>query len=486
MRPTSSSSDNLPVRRTLRRVLRWMFLTHRWVGVALGLLMALWALSGFVMMYVSYPATTAAERAAGLQPLDLRGCCAEFAYPDGPIERATVEMLAGQPVLRWFGPDGPHLTALAGPPPVSGRAQAAQVARDYLRNTAGATPSLTVTPVEVDQWTLQQQAYAPLYQVSVADARGTVLYISGLTGEVVQDTHRSERLWNWLGAVPHWLYFTPLRRDGAAWSQVVIWTSLAGTLLTLTGLYIGVTMFHWRRGKSPFRGLGWWHHWSGLVFGLATLTFVFSGFASMQPWGWLESEGPGPELAAIAGRPIGSEDVRALVDTLAAHPPANAVSAEVAVQRGQAWAILVDSHGRRTRAALATLAPAPPTRAELAALAAAPGRVARQGLIRDGDAYHYPHHSTPAQLPAWRAIYADPGRTRLYLDPATGEVIDFVDADSRQFRWWHLALHRLDFGALRERPLWDAVTLLLLAGVALSTLLGVWMGWRRVRRKVRG
>ena len=31
----------------------------------------------------------------------------------------------------------------------------------------------------------------PRYKASFADARGTVLYVSGLTGEVVQDTHRA-------------------------------------------------------------------------------------------------------------------------------------------------------------------------------------------------------------------------------------------------------------------------------------------------------
>ena len=85
------------------RATRWArraaFLVHRWLGIALALLMALWTLSGFVMMYVSYPATTAAERAAGLDPLDLAACCAKIAAPEGPIDNASVEMLLGRPVI---------------------------------------------------------------------------------------------------------------------------------------------------------------------------------------------------------------------------------------------------------------------------------------------------------------------------------------------------------------------------------------------------
>src|SRR6188768_2905794 len=98
--------------RATRWARRMAFLVHRWLGIALALLMALWTLSGFVMMYVSYPATTAAERAAGLQPLDLSACCATVELP-GTLDGAVVEMVAGQPVLRWTGPEGGALTSLA-------------------------------------------------------------------------------------------------------------------------------------------------------------------------------------------------------------------------------------------------------------------------------------------------------------------------------------------------------------------------------------
>ena len=208
----------------------------------------------------------------------------------------------------------------------------------------------------------------------------------------------------------------------------------------------------------------------------------------MQPWGWLESEGPGAELQAMAGRPMGASDVQALVAALAAHPQPGVVTAEAAVQGGKPYAILVRSDGLRSRAALPGLAPAPVTDADLAAMArlAMPGTpIASQGLIAEGDAYHFDHHSTPALLPAYRVIYGDAEGTRLYLDPRTGELIDYVDSAGRGFRWWHFALHRLDLPGLRERPWWDLVTLPLLAGTALVCLLGAWMGLRRLRRKER-
>ena len=465
------------------------FLVHRWLGIALALLMALWTLSGFVMLYVSYPETSTAERMAGLDPLDLSACCAQADVPEGPIEGATVEMLLGHPVLRSIGPDGPILASLDGSPrPAVAGPEVGRIAQTHMRNAFGGAPAVRVEPVEVDQWSLQQRRYAPLYKATLADDRGTELYVSGLSGEVVQDTHRSERFWNWLGAVPHWLYFTPLRKDGALWSQVVIWLSLLGTFLTVTGIYVGVRMYGRGKHKSPFRGIALWHHWTGLIFGLVTLTWVFSGFASMQPWGWLESEGPGKELQAMAGRPLDGADAAMLATALAAHPQPGVVSAEAAVQGGKPVAILVRADGSRARAALPDLAPATPSEADLAVMAASakPGvPIALQGMIAVGDNYHYDHHSTPALLPAYRVIFADAGQTRLYLDPRTGELIDYVDSASRGFRWWHFALHRLDLPGLRERPWWDLVTLPLLAGTALVCLLGAWMGLRRLRRKER-
>jgi hypothetical protein len=465
------------------------FLAHRWLGIALALLMAVWAVSGITMMYVSFPETTAEERVAGLEPLDLVGCCEAAAVPQGEIEGAAIEMIAGRPVLRWIGPEGSVLSALTGTAPLIDEREAGTIARTHMREAFGETPAMTLAPIDRDQWTVygRFRQHAPLYKASFADARGTVLYVSGKTGEVVQDTNARERFWNWLGAVPHWLYFTAFREQQPLWYNFVVYASLLGVFLTVTGIYVGLRMYGRGRRKSPFRGIALWHHWTGLIFGIATLTWVVSGLASMNPWGWLESPGPGAELQNLAGRPMGGADAAALVRALAANPAPGVVSAELSVQDGEPYAILVRHDGSRTRAALPGLAPAPPSRTELAIKArhAKPGvPLASQGLIRDGDAYHYSHHSE-AILPAWRAIYANADETRLYFDPRTGEVIGYADAPARAYRWWHYGLHRLDFGGLNARPLWDAIMLPLIAGISVLCALGVWMGARRLGRRER-
>ncbi|MFD0937408.1 PepSY domain-containing protein, partial [Methylobacterium trifolii] len=58
------------VRRALLKAgKRWLILGHRWLGIATGLLFALWIGSGLVMLSVPFPALTEAERLARLPPM---------------------------------------------------------------------------------------------------------------------------------------------------------------------------------------------------------------------------------------------------------------------------------------------------------------------------------------------------------------------------------------------------------------------------------
>ena len=41
------------------------------------------------------------------------------------------------------------------------------------------------------------------------------------------------------GPFPHWLYFTPLRKNARLWTRIVIWLSGAATVVALLGLLRG-------------------------------------------------------------------------------------------------------------------------------------------------------------------------------------------------------------------------------------------------------
>src|SRR5438270_12205903 len=81
---------------------------HRWLGVVLCLLFALWFPSGFVMMYWDYPSVTPADRFAHLAPLDpasikvsVQDAAAKAEVEDVGSVRLTT--FAGRPIYRFGG-----------------------------------------------------------------------------------------------------------------------------------------------------------------------------------------------------------------------------------------------------------------------------------------------------------------------------------------------------------------------------------------------
>jgi hypothetical protein len=97
--------------------------------------------------------------------------------------------------------------------------------------------------MEADQWTLAGDfgALRPIRKYSWPD--GQQVYVSTVTGDVVQYTTRSSRIAAYFGAIPHWLYFTPLRKHGQRWSKFVIWISGLGTVGALLGMVIGIWIY---------------------------------------------------------------------------------------------------------------------------------------------------------------------------------------------------------------------------------------------------
>ncbi len=59
----------------MKKLTHYLVLVHRYLGIALGLIIALWCLSGFVMMFVQYPDFSYAEELSTAAPLKLDDCC---------------------------------------------------------------------------------------------------------------------------------------------------------------------------------------------------------------------------------------------------------------------------------------------------------------------------------------------------------------------------------------------------------------------------
>jgi hypothetical protein len=96
-------------------------------------------------------------------------------------------------------------------------------------------------------------------------------------------------------------------------------------------------------------------------------------------------------------------------------------------------------------------------------------------LLTEGDAYYFGKSGD-----VYRIIGDDEQQTRYYFDPVTAQLVATFDGNDRGYRWLHQGLHTLDFtAALRERPLWDVLMLILLSGAITIAATGTYAGWRK-------
>lgn len=205
-------------------LIQLLILLHRYLGIAVGALMTMWCLFGVVMMYISYPVLEEHSCLEALAPIDWSSCCTIPPASIGDADRVSkfgVEMLAGRPTLAVRREQHAELiNLLTGF--VMARVspeQAARVARQFDRAASPIGAQLPGT-VDSDQWAVAG-GFAPdrlRYHFALNDAAGTEIYVSSTTGKAVKRTTAHERFWNWLGPIPHWLYFAELRRDLHRWN----------------------------------------------------------------------------------------------------------------------------------------------------------------------------------------------------------------------------------------------------------------------------
>jgi uncharacterized iron-regulated membrane protein len=268
---------------------------------------------------------------------------------------------------------------------------------------------------------------------------------------------------------------------------VVIWTSLLGTFLTATGLYIGIRQLGRKRNggslSSPYRGVMFFHHVPGVIFGLFALTWVLSGLLSMNPWGLLEGEGIADDSARLKGAAPTFIQVEDWLRHLPQDSLQRAVSVELTPLAGHFFTMATSADGSRTRFD----SEGSPRSLGAQEIQSAALRIAGPGaswqLLTKEDAYHYSVMRQYAQLPAIRVASGSESPTYYYLDPTSGALIDKADAGGKSYRWWHSGLHRLDFApALRTSIARNLLMLPLLIGAALLCATGAYIGIRRLTR----
>jgi uncharacterized iron-regulated membrane protein len=464
---------------------RWLYLTHRWIGIATCLLFVLWFASGLVMLYVPFPSLEEDEVLLGLRPIAWTQVAHEPA--DTGLREAALEMRGDRPIWRLSPWDAEPSAVWADSGLAAGGASEAEASA--IAASFGTSPVVKIQAIHSDQWTVGggYDRHRPLWKAALAGDDGRVLYVSSITGEVVLDTARQERFWNWLGSVPHWLYPRALRENQPLWRQVVMWVSGPCILAAITGIWIGLMRI--RPGKRRFKGgritpyRGWmkWHHVSGLIGAAFLILWIFSGWLSVDPFRQFASEGIGAEAQrAYSGDAVWpGETIAALAR---AAPRAHRIVVLSAAGRPLLKAQQPGGNERvLDPSTLLTFQP-DPTRIARSAERLVSGPIIAVDTLNQPDAYWYAVHGE-VPLPVLRVKYGDAASTWVHIDPATGELLGEGDARRRTYRWLFDLLHRWDLNLLLDSPpARDVLIWLMSIAGLISSVTAVYVGWLRLRR----
>jgi hypothetical protein len=472
---------------------RAVIFAHRWLGVALCLFFLLWFPSGIGMMYWDFPGVTAADRLEHAAPLEASAVHlspADAYAVSGltqPPSQVRLNTFDGRPVYRFragrsetivYADTGERQREVTS----EMRARAA-AAWAHDRGSARSVETL----FEADQWTVQGSFAGQRPLTKFSWPSGEQVYVGYASGEVVQYTTPASRLGAYLGPIPHWLYFTPLRKHQLAWDRVVTWSSGIGTIAAILGIVVGSWMSVSAR-RIPYRGQKRWHTIIGLIFGLGAATWAFSGMLSMDPLPALTVRPNASVTQALRGRlelaPFAAKHPAAAIVQLFGDQPKEL---ELVVVAGEPVYLATLGQGR-TR--IVPMSGGPQNRFEpqrliaLAEQASQPHGLAGTALLDQYDRY-YLSRTRQRPLPVLLVRVNDADQSRYYIDPKTARVVYSYSAKTWMSRWLYHGLHSLDFPWLYDyRPLWDIVVITFMLGGTALCVTSLILAWRVIGRLI--
>jgi PepSY-associated TM region len=280
----------------VRKLLDWrklLIYSHRWLGIAVGVVFILWCVSGFVLMYYGIPTLKAGERLMRMPALDLTTVHVTPAEVVRQLKlkepaRLRISMQGDRPAYRintgrGFG----AWTVVYADTGEKMQPMDAGVAMEWMRrfrpdHAASLRYDAYLTAPDHFVRIPAMQGLLPFHRIALDDAAGTKYYVSEKTGEAVVRTDRLGRLLGFTGYTLHRFFWW---RHRSWYTSFLYWISWVGIVMSLTGLVVGI----WRYGltprfrhkgvysHSPYKGWMKWHHYAGLIFGLVTFTWMVSG-----------------------------------------------------------------------------------------------------------------------------------------------------------------------------------------------------------------
>lgn len=481
----------------------FMTRTHRLLGALMSIFFVAWFVSGFVLIYHHYPKYSPEEElrhsarlpeelpstdslavllaSPSLDTLHLEGLTLSGGTYADSRARLTLQPREGDERMLTFS--GDSLRPL-------------HLDRSYLEHVAqrwGKTIERIDTLTDLDQWTpfAQLREDLPFYRLHLSGGEGHEVYVSSTTGKVLQESTRSERLWSWFGAIPHWIYFTYIRSQVELWRWIIIVLGAIGTFMAVTGFYLGITYYRTRGKKkakklySPFpRKRYQWHHFFGTVGGVLIITWVLTGLLSVVHFPATETKDYPVEQ--LAGDPLPLQQYRTSLTALRQREPElRSLSftsfGSIPILRAEGK----EAHYYDARSA------------EPKVLALNRAELLTELRRVFGDKHHYTstflekydtyyiHRAGKRPLPVWRIAIDTKDHHTYYIDPKTGMYRMYAD-NERIDAWMFMKFHRLQFAPLVNTPgAWTVVMWTFLLIGLITSLTGLMLTVDYIRRLLR-
>ena len=482
----------------------FMTKTHRFLGAMLSIFFVAWFISGLVLIYHKYPKYSPDEElkhSARLPEVlpstdSLRTVLSSQALDTLPLEelelsggtyadpRARLVLSPEEGERRELAFDGDSLHALV-------------LDRSYLESIAGRWGQRIEridTLDDLDQWTpfSRLRDDLPFYRLHLSGGTGHEVYVSSVTGEVLQESTRSERLWAWVGAIPHWIYFTYIRSQSELWRWIIIVIGAFGTFMALTGFYLGIVHYRTRAKKkakklfSPFpRKRYQWHHFFGTVGGVLIIAWVLTGLLSVVHYPRTETKDY--PIDRLEGKPLALSEYKTDLTTLRlGEPELRSLSftslGDIPILRAEGGK---DAHYYDARSA------------EPRPLSLDSTEILRELRSVFGPQHHYVtdyltkydtyyiHRAGKRPLPVWRVAIDTKDHHTYYVDPKTGSFHMYAD-NERIDAWMFMKFHRLQFTFLVNTPgAWTVVMWVCMLIGLVTSLTGLMLTFDYVRRLVK-
>lgn len=470
---------------------------HRILGTLLSILFLIWFLSGFVMIYHTFPKVDIQDKYRAMQTFDIKDISPDtlpvFIPEEETITRILLQKQGDQTIFNIKTDKQTYQVSTSNPAERS-RPVSFEDIRNYAKQWCSATIEKTDTLYKLEQWIpfSHYREDMPIYKFYFADPLKHQLYISSVTGETLQFTDKNSRFWAWLGAIPHWVYFTGLRQNVRLWKDVIIWLSGIGCIMCLTGTILGIRSYYRyfkkkKCGIFPYKKPVYkWHHILGLIFGLFVFTFAFSGMMSLATVPQWISKQHNPDIQKQIlqkGKTLPLERYRTNGHTLSLQYPSGVKSVEwTSFGDIPLYKIVAGDTLLILNASTTHVQPLMLTEKEIESyLSRIHSEDKSVQLIHDYDNY-YIARKTKLPLPVYKVCINDPDQSVYYINPRNGDI-RYFNANMRIRKWTYQGLHSFSFKWLLDRPLlWNIVMWTTMIGGTIVSFTGILLGIKYIKR----